>query len=101
MIVAGSFAEMCLIPIVVLGWISLGTLWVAMWYFWFSFHQTSTLKKLLWFLTLQLAPLGTLIYFFGAYYRSHDFHQRQPERPAGNFEVADSKIFAERLGSEF
>jgi hypothetical protein len=77
-IAAGSLAEICLAPIVIVGWISVGTLWVAMWYFWFSFHRASTLKKLLWFLTLQVVPLGTLMYFFGVYYRSSYFHRAQP-----------------------
>lgn len=62
-------------PLVITGWISIAVLWTAMWYFWFSFHTASAGTKFFWFIVLFLPPLGTLGYFFGAYYRSTYFHR--------------------------
>ena len=43
---------------------------VAMWYFWFSFDQSSSAKKTLWFLPLYLMPLlGPVLYYFLVYQR--------------------------------
>jgi len=48
-----------------------GLLWVAMWYFWFSFDRSHYLKKAGSFILLFfLAPFGTLIYYFLAYRQS-------------------------------
>lgn len=51
----------------------LGTasLWIAMWYYWFSFDRSHYLKKFLFFLLLFfLAPFGTLFYYFVVYRRN-------------------------------
>jgi len=48
--------------------IGAAVLWVAMWYFWFSFDQSHYLKKAVsFFLLFFFAPIGTLIYYFVAY----------------------------------
>jgi hypothetical protein len=51
----------------------LGTalLWIAMWYYWFSFDQSHYLKKFVFFLLLFfIAPFGTLLYYLVIYRRS-------------------------------
>jgi hypothetical protein len=58
----------------------LGTalLWIAMWYYWFSFDRNHYLKKFGFFLLLFfLAPFGTLLYYF-VIYRTSMLHE-QPE----------------------
>jgi len=50
----------------------LGTalLWIAMWYFWFSFDRSNYLKRAIWFLVLFLfAPFGSALYYFVVYRR--------------------------------
>jgi hypothetical protein len=43
---------------------------VAMWYFWFSFDQSSSAKKALWFFPLYLLPsFGPVFYYFLVYRR--------------------------------
>ncbi|HEY6766118.1 MAG TPA: hypothetical protein VI386_15245 [Candidatus Sulfotelmatobacter sp.] len=45
-------------------------LWVAMWYFWFSFDRSHYLKKAMWFaLLFFLALPGTILYYFFVYRR--------------------------------
>jgi hypothetical protein len=44
-------------------------LWVAMWYFWFSFDGSHYLKKAAWFALLLLVPIGTLFYYVVVYRR--------------------------------
>lgn len=48
-----------------------GLLWVAMWYFWFSFDRSHYLKKAGSFILLFfLPPFGTLIYYCLTYRQS-------------------------------
>jgi hypothetical protein len=45
-------------------------LWVAMWYFWFTFDRSHYLKKAVWFFFLSLvAPFGTIAYYLFVYRR--------------------------------
>lgn len=45
-------------------------LWVAMWYFWFTFDRPHYLKRAAWFVLLFLvAPFGTVAYYFFVYRR--------------------------------
>jgi hypothetical protein len=43
-------------------------LWVAMWYFWFSFDRSHYLKKAIWFALLFFLA-GTVPYYFVVYRR--------------------------------
>ena len=47
-----------------------GLLWVAMWYFWFSFDRSHYLIKAVSFsLLLLFGPLGACVYYFATYRR--------------------------------
>jgi hypothetical protein len=70
-------ASVLLAPPVIMGWLSMATLWAAMWYFWLSFDKNSFAKKSAWFLGLMLPPLGTLAYFFTVYWKSTNFRAIQ------------------------
>jgi hypothetical protein len=49
---------------------------IAMWYFWFSFDQSSWTRKAFWFLPLYLLlPIGPALYYFFVYWR----HTPAPE----------------------
>ena len=67
----------------------LGTavLWVAMWYFWFTFDQSPYFKKAFsFFLLFFLAPIGTLFYYFVTYrscVRATSVEAERDARPIG------------------
>jgi hypothetical protein len=43
--------------------LGMATLWVAMWYFWFSYDNSNWVKKAAWFVPLYLlAPIGVIAY---------------------------------------
>jgi hypothetical protein len=63
---AASIVRMLLYPEV----LGAAVLWVAMWYFWFSFDGSHYLKKAAWFGVLLFVPIGTLSYYFVVYRRS-------------------------------
>lgn len=53
------------------GVIGTAILWVGMWYFWFSFDNSSWSRKAIWcFLLYFLAPLAQPFYYFFVYRRS-------------------------------
>ena len=53
------------------GIVGTATLTVAMWYFWFSFDNSSWVRKTFWFLPLYLLPpIGPPLYYFFVYRRS-------------------------------
>jgi len=63
----------------------LGTavLWVAMWYFWFSFDSSHFLKKAAWFLLLIImGPLSLPFYYFFVYRRWAS--RIEPQEPAAS-----------------
>lgn len=54
------------------------TLWVAMWYFWFNFDESSSNKRVVWFLLLLIGLPVTLIYYAAVYRRSQRLEGREP-----------------------
>jgi hypothetical protein len=53
------------------GVVGIALLWVAMWYFWFSFDSSGWVKKAMWFFLLYfLAPYAQPFYYFFVYRRS-------------------------------
>ena len=64
---AATLVRIMLLP----GVLGAGTLWAAMWYFWFEFDRSDWLKKAVWFLLLLLlVPVGSLFYYYFVYRRS-------------------------------
>lgn len=45
------------------------TLWVSMWYYWFTVHPANSLGKGYWGLVMLIGPPGCLIYFLIVYLR--------------------------------
>ena len=71
--------------VVLPGVIGFATLLVAMWYFWFNFDDSSSNKRVLWFLVLALIPLGAIVYYAAVYRKSSRLEGRRPSalQPAG------------------
>ena len=60
-------------------------LWIAMWYFWFNFDESSSNERVVWFLLLLLGLPVTLIYYAAVYRRSQRLEgkEQRPLQPAG------------------
>lgn len=55
------------------GILGTATLSIAMWYFWFSFDDSSWIKKAIWFFPLYfLLALGPAFYYFFVYRKNAD-----------------------------
>jgi len=59
------------------GILGTATLSVAMWYFWFSFDDSSWIKKAIWFFPLYfLLALGPALYYFFVYRKNAEIAKR-------------------------
>ena len=60
-----SGVRMLLFP----GVLGFAILWIAMWYYWYSFDHSSTAARTLSFVILCFGPLGAFLYYIAFYRR--------------------------------